>query len=499
MAPPPVTNPVEEMLDTHDIQGLVVRGYGDLKGARFFLLEVTNARAAREYLQQLVARINRADESPNTYAIQIAFTAQGLQRLEMPAHVLATFSREFLEGMDQTDRADALGDRDKNDPSTWEWGHATKPDALLMIYALEDLLEAHVAGERAAFARGFRVAHEKQTVTLDKDREHFGWRDGISMPKIAGVPPDPEKPPGRKREWWTTPMPPGEFVLGYKNDYNAFTESPTVAFVDDPENLLPIAPDGLRKSLGRNGTYLVHREMTQDVHAFWHYLRSRSREEGTDEEARAIALAAKMVGRWPDGAPLMTSKGADDPDRASDNEFMYNADRAGLVCPRGAHIRRANPRDVLAVDERSNEASISMVRKHQMVRRGRAFGRPVVENLDPRAMMKAAPDRERRGLHFMCLVGDINRQFEFVQRAWIHSANFDSMFKDGDVIAAGRRQGPDNPNDEFTCPAEPVRRKYKAIPQFTTLVGGAYFFLPSLTALRFISRHPTPLGDVLPP
>ncbi|HEY5947606.1 MAG TPA: hypothetical protein VIV40_19010, partial [Kofleriaceae bacterium] len=124
---------------------------------------------------------------------------------------------------------------------------------------------------------------------------------------------------------------------------------------------------------------------------------------------------------------------------------------------------------------------------------GRAFGRPVSEKLDPREILAARgkPDRERRGLHFICLVGHIARQFEFVQRAWIHSANFDSMFKDGDPISAARRPPDDpNPNDEFTCPAEPVRRKYKQMPQFTRLVGGAYFFLPGIAALRFISRHP---------
>jgi hypothetical protein len=35
-----------------------------------------------------------------------------------------------------------------------------------------------------------------------------------------------------------------------------------------------------------------------------------------------------------------------------------------------------------------------------------------------------------------------------------------------------------------------VRRKYKGMPPFTKLVGGAYFFLPGLAALKFITRHP---------
>jgi deferrochelatase/peroxidase EfeB len=134
-----------------------------------------------------------------------------------------------------------------------------------------------------------------------------------------------------------------------------------------------------------------------------------------------------------------------------------------------------------------------MVRKHQMIRRGRAFGRPVSATLDPQEMIAAhgKPDPERRGLHFMCLVANISRQFELVQRAWIHSANFAALCKDGDPITAARRpRDHENANDEFTCPATPVRRKYTQLPQFTRLVGGAYFFLPGIAALRFISRHP---------
>ncbi len=130
-----------------------------------------------------------------------------------------------------------------------------------------------------------------------------------------------------------------------------------------------------------------------------------------------------------------------------------------------------------------------MVRKHQMIRRGRALGPPVSATLDPRELI-GSTDTRRRGLHFICLVGHIGRQFELVQRAWLQSANFAALFKDGDPLVGPRRRAPDeNVNDEFTCPAQPLRRRYKALPQFTTLVGGAYFFLPGIRALRFIARH----------
>lgn len=482
----------EELLEVGDIQGLVVRGYGPLREAVFLVLSVVDEQRAREYLQGLSGRINRAADSPETSALQIAFSAAGLERLGVSKDALATFSREFLEGMDHEIRSEILGDRGDNDPRTWQWGRRGEPvHALLLAYATDTAtLATLLTSERAAFDGGFGVLHEKSTITLPEQKEHFGWRDGLSMPKIAGVPED--RPRKKKQESWTHALPPGEFVLGYTNDYRAVTELPTVNPADDPANHLPVHAIGPRRSLGRNGTYLVFREMTQDVVALWDYLAKSSREPGDDPTARAIALGAKMVGRWPGGAPLVTSPDADRPEQATANTFTYKDDVVGLRCPPGAHIRRANPRDVLAAD-RDLETSPQMVRKHQMIRRGRAFGRPVSETLDPREMIAArgAPDTEHRGLHFICLVGDINRQFEFVQRAWLQSANFAAQFKDGDPITAARRPpGHENPNDELTVPAEPVRRKYKRMPQFTRLVGGGYFFLPGLAALRFICRHP---------
>ena len=58
--------------------------------------------------------------------------------------------------------------------------------------------------------------------------------------------------------------------------------------------------------------------MTQDVCEFWDYLATHSREPGDDPAARAIALGAKMVGRWPGGAPLITSHEADSAEHAND-------------------------------------------------------------------------------------------------------------------------------------------------------------------------------------
>ncbi len=469
----------------------------------FLLLHVEDRALARRYLRDICDHVNPADVSPDTFARQVAFTAPGLAALGLPPSVCSTFSREFLEGMDDEVRAQSLGDQGNNAPAAWTWGRtyastqdpavqAREVHVLVMLYARDaPALADRLDQERAALGGGFTVV-AKDTYSRGDNKEHFGWVDGLSMPVIEGV-PHRDGAPKKHQQSWTTAIRPGEFVLGYHNEYGCFTESPTAALADDPRDELPVTPEGTHKDLGRNGTYLVYREMTQDVPAFWNYLAASSREPGSDAGARAIALGAKMVGRWPGGAPLSTSPERDDPAHAQDNEFHFTKDRAGLRCPLGAHIRRANPRDVLAAD-RDRADSIVMVRKHQMIRRGRPFGPPIVDSMEPHAIVAAAkteadrPHPVRRGLHFICLVGHISRQFEFVQRAWLHSANFAGLFRDGDPISAARRTG-DNQNDEFTCQATPLRRKYKAMPQFTTLVGGAYFFLPGLRALRFIARY----------
>jgi Dyp-type peroxidase family len=485
-------------LDKHDIQGLIARGYGKLPYAQFLLLTVKNAARARDYLRRV--HITDAKWSPTDTALHVAFTWQGLKELGLPKSALDSFAREFVEGMDHEVRAKALGDQGVNDPTQWQWGHAAKPHVLLMLYAKnEPTFDTFVQHAREAIAGAFDVMAVKTTSTtlLRDQKEHFGWRDGISTPIVQEF--------GSKEptESWTFPLRPGEFVLGYENEYKAYTESPTVALTDDMHGLLPLTRDGAAKDFGCNGTYLVYREMTQRVAAFWSYLESRSREPGADRVESAVALGSKMVGRWPGGAPLVMST-VDDPAMEGENAFTYaagknpvtgekNGDRDGLACPLGAHIRRANPRDDLPTD-RGDQNSVEMVRKHQMIRRGRSFGAPLAASMDPKDFIaKSDQPDEGRGLHFICLVGHIGRQFEFVQRAWLNSPNFAALFKDADPILGVHRavhNADGNASDEFTCHALPLRRKYKGLPQFTQLLGGAYFFLPGIKAVRFIAGTP---------
>jgi deferrochelatase/peroxidase EfeB len=94
-----------------------------------------------------------------------------------------------------------------------------------------------------------------------------------------------------------------------------------------------------------------------------------------------------------------------------------------------------------------------------------------------------------RGIHFICLVSDISRQFEFVQNVWANTSTFAGLCNEVDPIISPRPT-PEQPEcHEFTTPQHIVRNRYKNIPEFTTVVGGAYFFMPGISALKYIVKY----------
>ncbi len=479
-------------LDKNDIQGLVSRGFGKLR-AKFLMLRVTDAVFAKNYLTGLSNQINTIEQSRPSSAVIVAFSADGLKALGLPKKILDTFSREFLEGMDDPYRSFLLGDEKESHPENWHWGGPTAPRVhiLLMLYdqndgTLELLYNSQV--DNADFKAGIAILYVKETTVLEDGKEHFGFRDGITQPDMQGLDKADNLESFRKekkvREGEDEKIRAGEFVLGYKNEYGSFAQSPEVLSADDPKNILPVLGEGNtgKKDLGKNGTYLVYREIEQDVPKFWQYLMDNAAVTGDNITAAAILLGAKMVGRWPNGTPIVL-KQEEVNDIDLKTKFNYfDEDIHGEKCPIGSHIRRTNPRDQLL--DKKKDTSIEVIRKHQLIRRGRAFGAPLVASMQPGDIMKAAADGQKRGLHFICLNASISRQFEFIQSIWIKSSKFGGLYNDADPLLGGRS----DVNNEFTCPMKPVREKYKNIPSFTTVVGGAYFFLPGVRGVRFIGE-----------
>jgi Dyp-type peroxidase family len=461
-------------LDLHDIQGLVARGYGNLNAAAFLLLAADDGATARGWLSAAGDTITRADERPSDRAVNVAFTSSGLERLGLAPGTLAMFSNEFVTGMTTPHRTRILGDLEENAPSRWDWGGPNTPriDAALLLYAQDDTVLARLEQEQTRLLdqAGLRVVRRLETADLD-GFEPFGFRDGISQPFVEGLPKT--GPP-------ETTVRAGEFLLGYPNEYELYTDRPLLEPSDDPMGALPRDAGGSGLAdLGRNGSYLVFRQLRQDVGSFWRFVDATTRRpDGTSDPDARVRLAAKMVGRWPSGAPLTLAPDADDPTLAEANDFAYHADdRRGTRCPIGSHIRRTNPRDSL--DPRPGTSrSFKVNRRHRILRRGREYGPPL-----PIEQALAADDSAERGLHFICLNANIQRQFEFVNHTWVNNPKFDRLYDDADPLVA-----PSAPHGgTLTIPTEDVRERITDVPRFVSVKGGAYLFLPGLAALRYLA------------
>ncbi len=463
-----------------DIQALVDRGFNSLPGACFLLLRIDDAALARPWLRSLdVTSLAQARAARQPQACQIAFTAAGLRALGVEVTPAAGFDPQFIDGMAGDERrSHRLGDEGANAPANWQWGVADRePHILLMLLAADTAIgELAQSIRQAATAAGCTVVQGDPTTTA-LGREPFGFADGLSQPEFdwAGA----LTPGGARDRDYRNRLAMGELLLGYPNEYG---------FVGD----YPQADE-----LGRNGSYLVYRQLAQDVAGFWEWL---ARQAGTDG---AIAFAQRMVGREIDGAPLpglkpATIMGNDDPR----NDFLFAADPDGITCPIGAHIRRVNPRsgddpqgrhgflrDLISSIGLSGTAmhdTVASARFHRLVRRGRPYG-PVVS---PQAAMQGEGADQEIGLHFLCLNADLARQFEFVQGAWIASAKFAGLAAEQDPLLGNRMPlETGQPVDAFSfrdtdgCP-----HLVSAVPRFVAIRGGAYFFLPGLRGLARILR-----------
>jgi deferrochelatase/peroxidase EfeB len=493
---------VPAWIDDSDVQGLVRFGYGDMTEACFYLLEVRDRAAARAWLG--ARSVTTSVKVPRTErpekALQVAFSWDGLKALGLPPTVEG-FSLEFITGMaGDESRSRRLGDHGASAPSTWYWGAPGRvPHVLVMLYARAGLLESWKQEIRSgSWAAAFR---ETLLSTSDLDNvEPFGFKDGISQPELDW---ELQRATGGDEVRFTNLLALGEVLLGYRNEYGKYTECPLLPASDDPQGILPVAErDSSRRDFGQNGTYLVFRDMRQDVRSFWRFLDAQA---GGDRTLRE-RLASAMVGRTMTGEPLMPLADHEidgiGPKEAASNRFTYDSDHLGTRCPIGAHIRRANPRSgdypgdptglvsrllrLLGFGGRGFEDDlIASARFHRVLRRGREYG----PGLSPEDALRSGAD-EDRGLRFICLNANIGRQFEFVQNAWIMGTKFGGLTDERDAIIGSREPIPGCPvTDTFSVPREGgVARRITGMPAFVTMRGGGYFFLPSVRAVRYLAN-----------
>lgn len=430
-----------------DIQYLVLARAPAITG-RYEFLSFKDAAAGRKWLSTLLDKVPSVEDarrSPDADRrwISLAFTADGLRALGVGEAELATFPEEFRSGM--AARADILGDTGVQAPANWTDGTASgRVHAIAILFARDEAEYSRCVAEHAKLLGASPGVEVISTLDLlatppfDYAHDHFGYRDRMSQPVVEGTGEIPTPGSGG-------PLKAGEFILGYPDETGETVPLP------QPE------------SLSRNGSYMAYRRLEEHVGRFREFLREHGK---TPEEQELIA--AKLMGRWRSGAPLTLAPEKDDPALGADpqrnNDFGYaQQDPQGYAVPLGSHIRRMNPRD-----------TAHNMNRRRMIRRGGTYGPALPEG--------AAEDGVERGIAAFVICGSLVRQFEFAQNVWINDRTFHELENERDPIC-GNQDG----TLEYKIPKRPIRRKITGLPAFTTLRGGAYFFLPGLAGLRYLA------------
>jgi Dyp-type peroxidase family len=456
-------------LERLDIQGNILKPY-NLQVARYIFLRVNDVAGGRRLIAALTPWVTSSaywsEGKKPAWTLNLAFTHTGLAALGTPQATLATFPDDFKEGM--AARAGQLWDKGESAPAHWEplWR-----DRGVHVWASFNAQSTAVLDERHQWLRD-RISEANGVTALAAQdaaqlvvggrhtrKEHFGFTDGFGDPEIAGsgFPPVPGRGKWTGHSW--EPLAPGEFLLGYVDESGA----------------IPAAP--LPAEFSRNGTFMVYRKLHQNVASF----RCFVRDAGASLAGGPDRLAARIVGRWPDGTSLEMSPACPDPalahDTALNNDFVYGADANGNRCPLGAHIRRANPRDALG--------SPLLVNRHRIMRRGVPYGEWIPPSPDNAG---GGTDEGNHGMIFMALNASIERQFEFVNREWLNYGNDFGLGNDKDILT-GQRQPDDTvvvQGNAASFAADPPVM-FGNLSRFVVLRGGDYFFIPSLSALRMLA------------
>ena len=464
-------------------QGLVVSGFTHLPYGRALLLH--HEGEGKEWIRE-VARLappTPADGKREDRGSAIAFTQSGLTALGITAAGPPAAPDPFVEGMFETNRARRLNDRRDG-----EWSGAVLPEgphwsgnpqgAVQTPLTVHVLLALYAQSEADAddWTREVLVALDPHGVSLVKTfplelrpdekgvfREHFGFADGISQPIPFDATPDRESSTVVGPDGTDFPedpvhgVPLGEILFGHWNGHHEYAPGPTL--------------NG-DATLALDGSYMAVREYKQDVAAFWKSMEAGAaaiKAADPDADATATLLAERIIGRTVDGAMI----GPTGPLNADDNDFMFfDRDPHGIGCPLGSHVRRGNPRDGLATKPGQKKTLLEAANRHRILRRARKFGKGLKRG--------EADDGGDRGLFFMALNTDIQRQFEFVLQTWIMNPNFATLYDEVDPLL-----GPDG---AMSLRDRPLRRIVE-VHTYVRLAGGEYFFLPSLPAFEWIASQ----------
>jgi hypothetical protein len=450
------------------------------RATRFFFVRIPHAAAGRGLLGLLLDEIDgsppltlsdaevRTLERPPKAVAAFGVTREGLELfdparfayrpLELRGHdgpgTPNDFADPFLHGM--FSRRQLLGDVY---PEKTPYFDGERPRFNALVWLAFDPDEDGGFGddlkERIADT-GCGIVVDENAETGPEGVRVFGYLDGRSQPYLSEFgSSSPERLAGGGTlmpDGWQ-PLRAGEFVLGLLDEGGE-------ADVPHPAEV------------ARYGTFLVYRKYEVDEEAFKQLIGAGG---GPPNEG----LAAKLMGRHrvPDrrggGEPDECWAGVEDAvmrtgrfttaGRRSDwhNDFRYEDDTAGFVCPLGAHIRRANPRDALGFDA-------SLTRRHRIIRRG-------TSDLG-------------NGFHFVGINAHIRDQFEFIQRLWFNTGESFQLGTDRDIFAGSPR--PDGTCEQFIVQGPEPWTVHVERP-LAALQGGEYFLMPGMEGLRVLHRSGT--------
>ena len=504
-------------IETPEIQTLILRGLGSLPAMACGLVRLDPAANLVSWTDALTKTVNFGNEDPDPHrweqqlwsqllagdrralpeeptATFVAFTATGLTKLGLPAPDsgmgLGAFLAPFNQGMGGRSRV--LRDGGPSSPTSWQWSDSSpwtgRPegdrsvDAVLLVYGVnpetcQAVIARHVNAHGLSLVKMI-TSPVRPVLESGLRAEPFGFADGISNPAIKGLRGNPGLPADQ--------VSPGEILLGYPHMRGGLPPTCEIPGYLDPLDILPaIRGQAYRRypafgretgaaadhDFGRNGTFLVVRQLEQDVAGFIDYTRQAAaallRQAGAPK-VDADWVAAKMVGRWRDGSPVVLYPDRQPRKPDTTDDFLYaTLDPRGFACPLGSHVRRTNPRDSLIADDLKTPNHIS---SHRILRRGRAYAEPGAKGESP-----------TEGLIFLAACSDLERQFEFVQQTWIGDPSFHGLTGESDPLV-----DTDGQLQDLSLPDGRTVRRLKGIPDFVTVRGGGYFFMPSRSALYYL-------------
>lgn len=449
-------------VDLDDVQAIILRGYRygeDLPHLRFLFVSLGDDGSAKAFVRSLQGSITSCaswdgDPSHRAPVINLTLTPSGLRKL---GDDTKGFPADFVNGV--MTRSILLGDVGRSAPEHWEAGYrADDLDAVVVLQAAS-LAQVQTARQTVqdalASAPAARLVFEEEANHFPSDvsqaSEHFGFKDGIGQPDVEGsglVGYPGEGTPEHDPRW--VPLATGSFLLGYVDEFGN-------NHYDDPRF--------------RNGSYIVLRKLEQRVVEFREFT---ARMAGPDGDA--TFEAARLVGRWQSGAPLDLVPESDDPALGSDpwrnNDFRYDQDAAGLRCPHGAHMRRANPR------ADPTGPTLQQIREHRIIRHGIPYGPWLPDN--------APDDGQSRGIFFLVTNASIVDQFEYVQQNWMEgtlSSTALSTEIDKDPLVGSN----DGQHSKFVANGVAGPTVGWGLPRFVEVRGSIYLFVPSVSRLAALA------------